>query len=86
MKRKFSIDKIRANGAMSALLDIENSLKSSPTREMLDIKKNLKNDEIDKEVAKSFNVANSAQMSSVIQEKLLSGKTLSGLVVKEAKR
>ena len=53
---------------------------------MLDIKKNLKNDEIDKEVAKSFNVANSAQMSSVIQEKLLSGKTLSGLVVKEAKR
>ena len=39
----------------------------------------LKNDEIDKKMAKSFSVANPAHMASVCQQKLFQGNTITSL-------
>ena len=50
------------------------------------MKKNLKNSEIDAAVAKSFQVANSAHMASVLQDKMLRGVTLSHMASPERDR
>ena len=51
----------------------------SPSQEVTEVKKNLKNDKIDKEMARSFTVANYAHMSSIFQKKLLRGNTITSL-------
>ena len=65
--------------AMSALADIEKSLNSSPSHETTEIRNALKNENIDKEAARSFQVPNQSHMASLIQDKLFSGVTLSKL-------
>ena len=75
--------KRKVHGALGALKEIEMSLKhESPSREILSVKQNLKNKEIDDKVAKKFKIGNMGQMASVIQHKLLNGSTMTSLVDK----
>ena len=63
--------------AISALRDIEKGMAGSPSQEVIEVKKFLKNDLIDKEIARSFTVANYAHMASAFQHQLLGGCAIS---------
>ena len=60
------LEKRKIQAALSVLKEIEQSMKSSPSRELIQIKSQLLNDRIDQEASKSFSVKNSAHMASCI--------------------
>lgn len=73
------------HGAIAALNEVaDQSLNLSPSNEVIAVKQQLKNKEIDEAVAKSFQVSNAAQMASLIQTKLLKGVTLHALAEDKA--
>ena len=74
------MDILRRNAAMSALDEVHSKmLMPSPSSEILEIKKNLKNEKIEEAVTKSFTVDNAPQMASAIQIRLAGGKTISNM-------